>query len=86
MLQIFVKSLPSFEDEFFDKVFNSASCVSSEHFEVKSFSFENEIKFLFQCFGFCAKTFLLFLRKKPMRLTKLHKRFQSNVLGKRDDF
>ena len=85
MLQIFVKSLPNFEDEFFDKDFNSASCVSSEHFEVKNFPFENEIKFLLKCFGFCAKTFLLFLRKKPRRLSKLHKLFQSNVLGKRDD-
>ena len=60
--------------------------MSSEHFEVKNFSFENEIKFLFKCFGFCAETFLLFLRKKPKRLSKMHKRVQSNVLGKRDDF
>ena len=85
-MQIFVKSLPNFEDEFFDKVFSSASCVSSENFEVGNFSFENEIKFLFKCFGFCAKTFLFFLRKKPRSLSKLHRRVQKNVLGKNDDF
>ena len=60
--------------------------MSSENFEVGNFSFENEIKFLFKCFGFCAKTFLFFLRKKPRSLSKLHRRVQKNVLGKNDDF